>query len=70
MIAFRGERPMSPRKSFRLAAWLVLLGGALMTSGCTNAQVGVGFGVAVPAPWGGVSVGTSTGWYGGPRWYP
>jgi hypothetical protein len=61
---------MPLRTSFHHAAWLVLLGGALMTSGCANAQVGVGLGVAVPAPWGGVTVGTSTGWYGGPHWYP
>jgi hypothetical protein len=62
---------MSLRQSLRHAAWLVLLGGALMTSGCANAQVGVGLGVAVPAPWGGVGVGTTVGgWYGGPRWYP
>lgn len=62
---------MLKHKTLRRLLWAPLLGGALMTSGCENAQVGVGFGVAVPAPWGGVTVGTSMSpWYGGPRWYP
>ncbi|MFP2924752.1 hypothetical protein ACLESO_05950 [Pyxidicoccus sp. 3LG] len=62
---------MLKHKTLRLLLWAPLLGGALLVSGCAATTVGVGLGVAVPAPWGGVTVGATVpvgGWYGGPRW--
>ena len=63
---------MLPRKASRCLSLLVLLGGALMTSSCENAQVGVGLGFTAVSPWGPTTVMATTpvGWYGGPHWYP
>ncbi|MFP2906686.1 hypothetical protein ACLESD_16820 [Pyxidicoccus sp. 3LFB2] len=64
---------MLKHQTVRRLLWTSLLGGALLTSGCAGAQVGVGLGFTTAAPWGTVSVveTTSSGWYGGGmRWYP
>lgn len=62
---------MHAHRMVRYVVGAALLGGALLSTGCTATTVGVGFGVAVPSPWGAVPVGvTPVGWYGSPMWYP
>jgi hypothetical protein len=57
------------RRAWTLAA---LVAGAALLPACDGGNVSVGVGVAVPAPWGGVTVSAAVpvGPYGGGRYGP
>ncbi|AEI65931.1 hypothetical protein [Corallococcus macrosporus] len=56
--------------SIRWLSWAVLLGGALLTSGCTEQPAGVGLGFTTPSPWNSMpQMEVTTTWNGGPMYW-
>ena len=51
-------------------AWAVLLGGAILTSSCTQQPPGVGLGFTTPSPWNATAqMEITSTWSGGPMYW-
>ncbi len=69
-MSSQAEEDVRRRRAWALAA---LVAAATLLPSCDGGNVSVGVGVAVPAPWGAVAVGTAVPigpYYGGGRYGP